>query len=597
MIAANKVHKYDMGIIGNCSFLAYIDMNANVKWMCMPRFDSSFLFGSLLDSEKGGTFQTSPANLGHVSTQYYIENTNILCTEFKSTEGKFKVTDFAPRFSQDGRHFRPLMLFRKIEPLEGRPSVKVVCKPVGDYGETQPEILLGSNHLRFTIIGSHVRLTPDISLNNIVDEKPFVLSEPKYLVFSYELPLEGNLVDTYESFLYKTKNFWRSWVKTTSIPTIYQKEIIRSSLALKLHQYEDTGGIIASGSMSLPEFNKSGRNWDYRYCWMRDSYYTLSALNSLGHFEESEKYFQYIENIIAAETTRIQPLYSIVGDKTIIENELPLKGYLDNNLPVRVGNDAYTHIQNDVYGQVLVSLLPIYTDKRLSTDPKTKSLDIIHFLLDKIEQTMLQPDAGLWEFRNKQQLHCYTFLFHWAGSKAALKMGKELKDAKLVLKAEALIKLSSEQIEKCYDVEKQAYTQAIGSKYLDASCLKLISMGYLDPASEKAKKHLIALEGELRTEQGLFYRYKHADDFGEPDTTFLICAFWYAEALACVGRLDEAIKVFEQLIGSANHLGLLSEDVATDGSQWGNFPQTYSHVGLMNTVFRIARKLDRPIFG
>jgi glucoamylase len=591
-----KIHQYNMGIVGNCSFLAYIDIDANIKWLCMPRFDSSFLFGSLLDSKKGGKFQISPKNPTYTSKQYYVENTNILCTEFYTEEGSFRVTDFAPRFQQYNRYFRPSMFFRKIELIEGRPVIKVVCSPVGDYGKTQPEVLKGSSHIRYLNIGSQVRLTTNISLNMITDEQPFVLSETKYLAFTYEVPLEAALEETCETFLEKTKNYWQNWVKTTSIPTIYQEAIIRSALVLKLHQYEDTGGIIASGSMSLPEFDQSGRNWDYRYCWMRDTYYTLNALNSLGHFEESEKYFQYIENIIASETQRIQPLYSITGQKKIIENILDLAGYQDNNTPVRIGNDAYTHIQNDVYGQVLVSLLPVYTDKRLLAAQHSRSKEIVLFLLDKIEATMFEPDAGLWEFRNLKQLHCYTFLFHWAGSKAALKIGKELGNETIISKAKKLIDLSAEQIEKCYIPEKQAYGQAVGSKYLDASCLKLITMNYLDPQSDRAKNHLKALEAELKTEEGLFYRYKHEDDFGVPHTTFLICAFWYAEALACVGRMEDAIKVFTNLVGCSNHLGILSEDVGTDGSQWGNFPQTYSHVGLMNTAFRIARKLDMPMF-
>ncbi len=585
-----------MGIVGNCSFMAYIDIKASVKWMCMPRFDSSFLFGSLIDQEQGGEFSITPNEEKYSSKQYYLENTNILCTEFESPDGRFRVTDFAPRFHQQDRYFKPLMLLRKIEPLEGRPMVNVKCRPVGDYGKTTPELLIGSNHIRFMNIGSHIRLTTNISLNNIIDEKAFVLSEVKYLIFSSELPLEAELSDTFEAFLKKTTNYWRDWVKTTSIPSIFQKEIIRSALVLKMHQYEDTGGIIASGSMSLPEFNGSGRNWDYRYCWMRDTYYTLNALNSIGHFEESQKYFQYIENIIATEKNHIQPLYSITGEKNIVEKILDLKGYLDNNAPVRLGNDAYTHVQNDVYGQVLVSLLPLYIDKRLAVNALNKPLQIIHFLLDKIGETMNTPDAGLWEFRNSLQLHCYTFLFHWAGSSAALKIGKELDDAYLIEKAENLKVLATEQIEKCYNFEKKAYTQAIGSNFMDASCLKLVSMGYLDPDSDKAKNHVKAIENELKTENGLIYRYKHADDFGKPESTFLVCAFWYAEALACIGRIDEAHSVLENLIKTGNHLGLYSEDVAIDGSQWGNFPQTYSHVGLMNAAFRIARKLDKPHF-
>ncbi len=590
------IHKYEMGVIGNCSYLAYIDINANVNWLCMPKFDSSFLFGSLLDKEKGGTFSIGPEGKNFTSKQYYIENTNILCTEFHCDDGKFKVTDFAPRFLQQDRYYRPLLLMRKIEVMEGRPMIKVICKPVGNYGEVFPEVLSGSNHLRFLNVGTNVRLTTDISLNYILEEKSFVLSESRYLAFSYELPLESGLESTFELFFSKTREYWQNWVKTTSIPSLYQKEMIRSALVLKLHQYEDTGGIIASGSMSLPEFDQSGRNWDYRYCWMRDTYYSLYALNSIGHFEESQKYFLYIENIIASEKNHIQPLYSITGEKNIEEKILNLKGYRNNNKPVRLGNDAYTHIQNDVYGQVMVSLMPLYIDKRLTTQPNSKSIDIIHFLLNKIEETMDQPDAGIWEFRNRQQRHCYTYLFHWAGSRAALKIGKEINNQELIIKAEKLRNLAASNIEKCYSQTKKAYTQAIGVEFLDASCLKLISMGYLDSDSQRAKDHLLALEKELMSDSGYFFRYKHTDDFGIPQNTFMVCSYWYAEALACLGRVEEATKVVEKLISSGNHLGLLSEDVGLDGSQWGNFPQTYSHVGLMNAVFRIARKLDRPLY-
>jgi GH15 family glucan-1,4-alpha-glucosidase len=589
------MHKYNFGIIGNCSYLAYIDTEANVVWMCMPKFDSSFIFGSLLDTKVGGTFSVKPASDKYSSRQHYLENTNIMSTEFTSSEGKFRVIDFAPRFQQNGRYFKPTMLIRKIEPLSGRPTLRVKCNPVSDYGKVQSEIVSGSNHLRFLNLDSQVRLTANMPLSVIEGSLPFVLSETVYLVFTYGLPLEGPIEETAETFFKKTASYWNDWVKTTSIPNAYQKEILRSALVLKLHQYEDTGGIIASGSTSLPEHQQSGRNWDYRYCWMRDAFYTLKALNSLGHFEELEKYFHYIENIINQESERIQPLYSIIGEKNIIEKELDLLGYMDNK-PVRIGNDAYTHIQNDVYGQVLVSLQPLYTDQRLITRNRSKSLQLIHFLLDKISETMEQPDAGLWEFRNKQQQHCYTFLFHWAGSKAAAKIGKELGDVSLENKAVHIERQAMEMIERCYDEKRGVYTQAIGTANLDASCLQLITMNYLDPSSDRAKKHLEVLESELMTEKKLFFRYKHEDDFGKPQSTFLVCAFWYAEALACVGRIQEATETLDRLIKFSNHLGIFSEDVDNDGGQWGNFPQTYSHVGMMNTAFRIARKLDVPMF-
>ena len=589
------MHKYNFGIIGNCSYLAYIDAEANVVWMCMPKFDSSFIFGSLLDTKVGGAFSVKPASDKYSSRQHYLENTNIISTEFTSSDGKFRVIDFAPRFQQNGRYFKPTMLIRKIEPLSDRPTIRVKCNPVSDYGKVQSEMMAGSNHLRFLNLDSQVRLTANMPLSVIQGSLPFVLSETVYLVFTYGLPLEGPIEETAETFFKKTASYWNDWAKSTSIPNAYQKEILRSALVLKLHQYEDTGGIIASGSTSLPEHQQSGRNWDYRYCWMRDAFYTLKALNSLGHFEELEKYFHYIENIINQESERIQPLYSIIGEKNIIEKELDLLGYMDNK-PVRIGNDAYTHIQNDVYGQVLVSLQPLYTDQRLITRNRSKSLQLIHFLLDKISETMEQPDAGLWEFRNKQQQHCYTFLFHWAGSKAAAKIGKELGDVSLENKAVHIERQAKEMIERCFDEKRGVYTQAIGSANLDASCLQLITMNYLDPFSDRAKKHLEVLESELMTERKLFFRYKHEDDFGKPQSTFLVCAFWYAEALACVGRVQEASETLDRLIKFSNHLGIFSEDVDNEGGQWGNFPQTYSHVGMMNTAFRIARKLDVPMF-
>ena len=589
------MHKYNFGIIGNCSYLAYIDTDASCVWMCQPRFDSSFIFGSLLDKKKGGDFYVRPVPKSYSSKQYYLENTNILCTEFSMDEGKFRVVDFAPRFQQNGRYFKPTMLIRKIEPISGRPTITVKCNPVGEYGKIAAEVVSGSNHIRYLNLNDQVRLTTNMPLSMVIGSLPIVLSETIYLVFTYGLPLEGPIEETADFFLKKTTSYWNDWVKTTSIPNAYQKEILRSALVLKLHQYEDTGGIIASGSTSLPEYPNSGRTWDYRYCWMRDAFYTLKALNSLGHFEELEKYFHFIENIINQESERIQPLYSITGEKLIVEKEIDLDGYLGNK-PVRIGNEAYTHIQNDVYGQVLVSLQPLFTDQRLITRNRSKSLTLIHFLLDKISSTMDQRDAGLWEFRNKQQHHCYTFLFHWAGSKAAAKIGRELGDKSLESKALQIELQASNQIERCFDPVRGVYTQAIGSANLDASCLQLITMNYLDPSSEKARKHLEVLEKELMTEKKLFYRYNHEDDFGKPQSTFLVCAFWYAEAMACVGRVDEAGETLERLLKFSNHLGIFSEDVDNDGSQWGNYPQTYSHVGMMNTAFRIARKLDVPMF-
>ena len=589
-------HTYDYGVIGNCAYTAHIKKDTNISWMCWPRFDSSFIFGNLIDDEKGGEFSALPVEGDFESKQYYLENTNVLCTEITCASGKYRVTDFAPRYLQHSRSYKPLMLIRKIEPISDHPNIKVVCDPVGDYGNTRPEKSMGSNHIRFNGLEAQVRCTTNISLSYLIKDQSFVLNETKYMVLTFGSPLETDLKETAEMFLDRTINYWHKWVKTASIANFYQKEAIRSALILKIHQFEDTGAIVAATTTSLPESPGSTRNWDYRFCWMRDTFYTLNAFNNIGHFEELEKYFHYIMNITSGENDRYQPLFGIGGEKDLIEIETKLKGY-QGNQPVRVGNQAYEHIQNDVYGQVLLSLLPLYYDQRIIFTERFDSGDLIFKTLGLIEKTMEQTDAGLWEFRNLSQHHCYTYLFHWAGSLAAEKIAVVLKDEKMGKLAQKLGKIAKGKIEQCYSASKKGYSQAIGTDRMDASCLQLINMNYLDNNSERAKQHLQAMEKELKASNGLFYRYKHQDDFGEPETTFLICAFWYVEALACVGRLDEAIEYFDNIIGYSNHVGLLSEDVnEKDGSMWGNFPQAYSHVGLLNAAHRIAKKLDRPDF-
>jgi GH15 family glucan-1,4-alpha-glucosidase len=589
-----ETHKYNMGIVGNCSFLAYIDLNANVKWMCMPRFDSSFIFGSLLDEAKGGEFSITPYPGEYKSKQYYLKNTNILATEFEMADGRYRVIDYAPRFYQYERYFKPLMLFRKIELLDGNPLIQIKCNPVGEYGEIVPETDLASNHISYLNLGSSVRLTTDVSLNYVISEKPFVLSETKYIVFSYGVSLEAPLAETAENFLNKTKKYWLNWIKSTSIPSIFQDEVVRSALVLKLHQYEDTGAVIASGTMSLPEYNGSMRTWDYRYCWMRDTYYTLNAFNNIGHFEELEKYFLFIENIIINNKQGIKPLYTILGNKVPNEKPLPLAGYL-NNQPVRSGNNAINQTQNDVYGQILVSLLPLFVDKRVNYHDDQKSLFITQWLLDRIEENIDFPDSGLWEFNNTKQYHTNTYLFHWAGCMAGIKIGDILNNDLLKNKSESLAAKARVYIEKCYDNDKNAYTQAIHNSNLDASSLQFVTMNYLDPQSEKARLHILAHEKELFDNQKLYLRYTQ-DELGKSETSFIICGFWYAEALAANGQLDKARQVIEKLLKCTNHLGLFSEDADENGGQWGNFPQTYSHVGLVNAVYRLAKKIDKPFF-
>lgn len=591
-----KQHQYNYGIIGNCAYLALVDDKANVGWLCWPKFDSSFIFGTLLDDDKGGQFSIEPEWDNYRSSQRYLANTNVLETTFHCEDGIYKVTDFAPRFYQYERYYKPLMLIRKIEPVQGRPRIRVSCRPVGDYGKTKPTRVFGSSHIRYQGLERELRLTSNISLNFIEDEQAFLLNEPKYLVLTWGVPLEAPLESTADLYLEKTIKYWQNWVRSTSVERFHQEAIIRSALTLKLHQYQDTGAIIAAATTSLPEFPGSSRNWDFRFCWLREAHYTLKALHDLSHFGILRDFSNFVENLVIDEDGRFHPFYPIAMGDVPKETIIPLKGY-QGERPVRVGNQAYHHTQNDVYGQILLTLLPLFFDKRLPNRDNTALLEQVMSCLELIATTMEEPDNGLWEFRGIHQLHCYTFLFHWVGSNAARKIARLVGDESMEALANQLIQQSADMIERCYDEERGVYTQAIGSSNLDASTLQLINMGYLDPLSEKAKKHVSVLEQELKTTNGLFYRYKHVDDFGQPESTFLLCAFWYVEVLARMDRLEEAIEVFDKLQGYGNHLGLLSQNIdAETGSQYGNFPQTYNHVGLINAALTISRKMDKPTY-
>jgi GH15 family glucan-1,4-alpha-glucosidase len=589
-------HQYQLGMIGNCNFSALIDHEASIKWLCWPRFDSSFIFGSLLDEKKGGIFSISPSGSKFTNHQKYLTNTNILVTRFECEDGVFEVTDFAPRFLLNERFHKPLMLFRKIRRVSGSPRILIVCDPVGNYGEHRPNVQMGSHHLRYEGLDAPVRLTTNASLNMIHQKRDFALGQDLYLILSWGVAFEAPLVSTFEDFLSRTIKYWQTWVERCKLPRVFQKDVIRSALVLKLHQFEDTGGIIASCSTSLPEIPGETRNWDYRFCWLRDTYYTLHALNSLGHFDEMEKYAHFIENLNMASLSALQPVYCIDGSPEMPERELPLEGYLGNQ-PVRVGNEAASQIQHDAYGQILLALFNLHMDPRL-VDRGRLSERSLSSLLSYIKTTMEVPDNGVWEFRGKASIHSYTLLFHWAGSAACKKIASHIGNAKLEEDAQQCMDRARILLEKCYCISKGAYSQALGSEDLDASLLQMITLGFFgEDEQEKAISHLRAIQKELEISPGFLLRYKHADMFGEQKSAFLVCSFWYVEALATLGFTDEATELLTGVLKSQNNLGLMSEDVdAKTLGQWGNFPQTYSHVGLINCAFALDRAIKQPAF-
>ena len=580
----------DLGIIGNCQYSALINKSASVVWLCWPRFDSSSVFGSLIDETQGGEFSIQP-DRDFTSTQNYIRNTNILRTVFETAGGSFEVIDFAPRFQNFGRLFHPNMLIRMVRPMSGDPLIKVNCDPRYDYGRSVPKAYWGSNHIQYEGLPDTLRLTTNAPLTYINEQRPFVLSRPLYFVMTWGNPLEAPLKETCENFFEHTKTYWQTWVKHCAIPDRYQDEVIRSALVLKLHQYQDTGAITAATTTSIPEYDGSGRNWDYRYCWLRDAYFTLSAFRHLGQFQEMESFVEYLRNIAEnSGTSRLQPVYRISGDGKITEEILDhLSGYR-NNKPVRIGNQAFEHVQNDIYGEMILAISPLFLDRRFNLEDVSPPKLLLEKLLRLIESHMEEKDAGLWEYRNAEDVHTFSLLMHWSGSKTAAEIGKRIGDANLVSLSQKLENQAKKIIDsRCWSKKLGAYTEAAGSEYLDASLFSMINMGFLEKDHPHAESHLRALEKKLKTKGDLVHRYVHDDDFGAPKTTFTICSFWYAEALARMGRGDEACRVFEGIVKHTNHLGLLSEDIHPETSElWGNYPQTYSHVGLINAAFQLS---------
>lgn len=575
-------------IIGNCQYSALVGADGNVSWMCWPRFDSSFLFGNLVDRKRGGDFSVQPA-AGGLGAQSYLTNTNVLRTRFSGPDGVFDVIDFAPRFFQHDRYYKPTMLIRVIDPVEGQPLIKVTCRPTKDYGAQALTATVGSNHIAYQGGEAPVRLTTDLSLTRIAEERPFVLNRRHYLVLTWGTPLEASLRSTCEDFLDRTVMYWRRWVKHCHLPEAYQRPVVRSALVLKLHQFEDTGAIIAATTSSIPEAPASERNWDYRYCWLRDAYFTVQALMRLSHFDELEGFERFLSDVLRASPGHVQPLYGIAGEQEITERTIDHLSGFQGCAPFRVGNAAYTQIQNDVYGQALIALAPLFTDIRFTDDGSQHAQDLLEALVEGIAASLDLEDAGIWEFRGSKRKHAFTMLMQWAGATAAAKAATGLGRKALLEKATSLASQARERMfAQFWNKELGTFTIAEGSHDLDASMLMAVNLGFLHPDDPRAKSTVNAIVSGLKTESGMLQRYRCEDDFGETTSCFTVCSLWAAEALARVGQLEEARAMFELVLSYQNATGLLSEDVEPDsGEQWGNFPQTYSHVGLINAAFAL----------
>jgi GH15 family glucan-1,4-alpha-glucosidase len=574
----------DLGLVGNCQFAALVERTGAIVWCCLPRFDSEPVFSTLLDHENGGVFTISgPEDLA--GSQRYLENTNVLVTTFESPEGSFRVLDFAPRFSLYERIFRPTQLVRVVEPLSGAPRIRVRCEPKLGWSKATPTTLRGSNHLAFEGFDSPLRLTTDVPLAYLGGQ-PFALTERRHFALTWGAPIEEPLPALCERYLSETVRYWQRWVKHCDIPPLYQQEVIRSALALKLHCFEDTGAIIASMTTSIPESPGSGRTWDYRYCWLRDAYYALGAFGQLGHFEERERFIRYLLDTVArSPDLELSPVYRVDGTSDLEEHVLAAWPGFGGDGPVRVGNGAARHTQHDVYGEMVLALTPVFLDERFRAERSGPILELIERLARRAISVAGTSDAGIWEYRTEWKPQTFSSLMCWA---AADRMALVASRAAPALEAEfraAAALVRDTLVARAWSTEQQSFVGYYEGRDLDASLLQMAALRFLPPDDTRLHATIDAIRKNL-SERGWLFRYQLDDGFGRPKVAFIICTFWLVEALAAVGRTDEAKRVMQHVHAALSPLGLLSEDYETSSLRmWGNFPQAYSHVGLIRAAF------------
>lgn len=588
----------NLGLIGNGQIASLIDERGTHVWSCLPQFDSDPVFCRLLRAEEEqdlpGYYEVELLDFAR-SEQTYLPNTAILITTlYDQNGGVVRITDLAPCYEYVGRFFAPMMLLRRIEPVSGTPRIRIHLCPGKDYGAGACDQTHGSNHVRYLCSDTTIRLTTNASLTHVLEESAFALDHSLYLVIGPDETIRESCEDAFHNHFRATRSYWQNWSRGLSIPFEWQQAVIRAAITLKLCTFEDTGAVVAALTTSVPEAAGSGRNWDYRFCWLRDSYFVVQALNRLGATRTMQGYLRYILNIVAeAGNAELQPLYRISGglatDEEIIES---LSGYQGMG-PVRRGNQAHKQVQHDVYGAVILSATQFFFDSRLidaGTDTEFHRLEVLG---EWSRKKYDQPDAGLWEYRGRQRVHTFSSIMCWAACDRLAKIAAHLrKQDRAEYWRRAADDLRANIIAQAWDDEQQSFTESFGRPEMDASLLTMHALAFVNADDPRFVSTVECIGRHLLRGKHMF-RYAAADDFGEPENAFNICTFWYIDALASIGRKDEARELFENMLASRNSLGLLSEDIDTkSGDLWGNFPQTYSMVGIINAAMRLSDRWE-----
>jgi len=587
-------HGLNLAVIGNGRTAALVDPSARLVWWCFPRFDSNPIFCRLLagDQEKGFSDVVLDGMVDQQSE--YRRNTAIVSTVLTDHHsGAVRITDFAPRFRQLGRIFRPPQLVRIIEPVAGLPRITIRLRPTHDYGRPVDRHSVGSNHIRYLDDVATIRLTTDAPLSYIEREAPFVLTRPVHLVLGPDEQFPGDIAATCREFADRTRDYWTDWVRGLSISYDWQEAVIRAAITLKLSNFEETGGIVAAHTTSIPEAPGSSRTWDYRYCWMRDAYFVVKALNRISATQTMEDFISFVLGIAANTDDVLRPVYPVVPTDPMDEVVAPnLDGYRRDG-PVRIGNQAAEQAQHDTYGSLILAAMPMFFDRRLPRPGDEPLFRLLESLGHKAAALALEPDAGIWEYRGRQRVHTHSTAMCWAGCHRLAAIAKRLGfDDRVAYWNSIADPMRDTLLERAWNPKREAFTAAFGSDDLDASVLLLPEIGVIEPDDPRFVSTVKAMEGELVRDKHMM-RYAGADDFGLPVTAFLICRFWLIDAWWSIGRREEAMDLFQDALQYRIRYGLLSEDVDPQtGALWGNFPQTYSMAGLILTAMRLSRSWE-----
>jgi len=588
---------FNYGAVGNCRSAALISDKGSIDWFCFPDFDSPSVFAKILDDEKGGNFSFI-VDEHYTITQKYVEHTNILCTSFNSIAGGFDVFDFMPMYKidEENDYFLPPEIYRLIKLKHGNPRFRVHFKPAFNYARDEVYHVVGSEYMKTFSVKSNLDTTylySGLDFDKIINCDEFELNQDAFILLSNNEKLVRIDHNRVELEFERTKVYWLNWSNRSKKYTLYNDIIERSILVLKLMSYVRTGAVLAALTTSIPESVGEVRNWDYRFCWLRDASMSIETLLSVGHQSSAKRFMNFIQNILKTKTDTFQIMYGIRGERLLKEEELThLSGY-KNSRPVRIGNDAYHQKQNDSFGYLMDVIYQYYHYFPGTLDDIEDMFEVVKNIVRTVSDDWEKPDKSIWEIRGEEKHFVFSKIMCWVAMDRASSIAEMLNKQYFVEKwREVADTIKNDVLTKGWNEEIQSFTQTYENSDLDSSLLLMEDYGFITPEDVRYRKTVEAVYLSL-SYKGLMFRYNNSDDFGVPTSAFTICTFWMVRALFVIGRTEEARVLFDELISYSNSLGLFSEDLDFETkSQLGNFPQAYSHLALINTARLFSNEVE-----